>query len=63
MNYNDKNSFDYSLYLNELDFFPFNDHLDFKNNKKIQSMIKNENLLFSSEIKKKINTIQIKLED
>ena len=53
MNYNDKNSFDYSLYLNELDFFPFNDHLDFKNNKKIQSMIKNENLLFSSEIKKK----------
>ena len=53
MTYNEKNSNDYSLYLNDLEFFPFNDHLNFKNNKKILSIIKNEKLLFSSEIKKK----------
>ena len=53
MTYNDKNSNDYSLYLNDLEFFPFNDHLNFKNDKKIQLIIKNEKLLFSSEIKKK----------
>jgi len=53
MNFNDKNSSDYSLYLNDLEFFAFNDHLNFKDNKKIKSIINNEKLLFSSDIKKK----------
>ena len=46
MTYNDKNSNDYSLYLNDLEFFPYNDHLNFKDNEKIIKIIKNEKLLF-----------------